>query len=294
MEASLSQLVRVSCNTCGSDKQEVLFQKEGYNIVECPECQLIFVNPRKQDVISIYDESYYKDGGYYQNYIKNGDNYKWAFSNRIKVIGKYLRPAATILDIGCAYGFFLEIAQQNGFQVEGLEVNQYMMNHVKERLGVPCHLCPDLTAFQNNKQYDCITFFDSIEHLEKPKESIAKAWEMLKPEGILVITTPNIDSFSAKVMGKLWPHVTPEEHIYYYSPKTMTDVLNRCGFDVLHISGVSYKFKLSEFVPKFKSISGILFSLAARLEKAFPHFFQKSIGLNLGDIFVIAKKRDTK
>jgi 2-polyprenyl-3-methyl-5-hydroxy-6-metoxy-1,4-benzoquinol methylase len=289
---AILQFINVECNTCHSKSHRQLFSKDGYNVVECNDCHLIFVNPRKKDVLAIYDETYYKDGGYYQNYIKNGDNYVWAFRKRMNVIAKFLKPGASILDVGCAYGFFLEVAKEKGFDVAGVEANEYMCGNVKRRLNVPCFLNTDLNHFPDSKRYDCITFFDSIEHLEHPREAIAAAWKMLNPGGILVITTPNIGSWLARLMGKLWPHVTPEEHIYYYTPQTMRDVLKRTGYEVLHLSGASYRFKLSEFIPKFKPISKLIYQLTSLLERQFPSFFQKSISLNLGDLFVIAKKQD--
>jgi len=91
-------------------------------------CYQIFVNPRKESVLEIYNESYYKDGGYYQDYIHNGANYIWSFQKRMEVLSGFLKPGSTVLDIGCAYGFFCEVALETGYKVEGIEINKYMVD----------------------------------------------------------------------------------------------------------------------------------------------------------------------
>jgi 2-polyprenyl-3-methyl-5-hydroxy-6-metoxy-1,4-benzoquinol methylase len=282
----------VACNHCGREKTRLLFQKDGYNIVRCTGCGLVYVNPRKESVLEIYNEAYYKDGGYYQNYIQNGENYIWSFKKRMNVLSRFIKPESSILDIGCAYGFFLEVASDAGHQVEGIEANKYMVENVKNRLKVPCHLCVDLNEFKPVKKYDCISFFDSIEHMENPKSAIAKAGDMMNKGGHLVITTPNIGSITGRVMGKYWPHITPEEHIYYFTTKSLTDMLSGCGFKVVHMSSVAYKFKLSEFIPKLKNINKTLYKVLCRMETILPRIFQKSVVLYLGDIFVRAEKLD--
>lgn len=285
-------LNNVACNNCGREITRRLFQKDGYNIVQCTGCGLIYVNPRKESVVEIYNEAYYKDGGYYQDYIKNGQNYIWSFKKRMNVLSQFLKPESSLLDVGCAYGFFLGVAADAGHRVEGIETNTYMVESVKNRLKVPCHLCLNLNEFQPGKKYDCITFFDSIEHMENPKGALARAGEMLRKGGRVAITTPNIGSITGRIMGKYWPHITPEEHIYYFTTKSLTDMLHGCGFEVVHMSGVAYKFKLSEFIPKIKNMNKTLYKALRGMEAILPGIFQKSVVLNLGDIFVIAEKRD--
>lgn len=280
----------INCNNCNIDNTRLLFRKDGYRIVECKRCGLIFVNPRKEGVLEIYNESYYKDGGYYQDYIRNGENYVYSFKKRIEVLSGFLNPGSTVLDIGCAYGFFLEVASEAGYKAEGIEVNKYMVENVKNRLNIPCYLCEALTDFKSDKKYDCISFFDSIEHMENPRASVAKAGEMMDEGGLLVITTPNIGSIAGRLMGKYWPHITPEEHIYYFTTKSLTDMLSGCGFKVVHMSSVAYKFKFSEFIPKFKNINQALYKVLCRMEIILPSLFQNNIVLNLGDIFIIAEK----
>src|SRR3989304_10012013 len=194
-------LKNINCNNCNAGETRFLFTKDGYNIVQCQGCGLIFVNPRKESVFEIYNESYYKDGGYYQDYIHNRENYIWSFKKRMEVLSSFLKSGSTVLDIGCAYGFFLEVASEAGYKVDGIEVNKYMVENVKNRLKVPCYLCADLTDFKSEKKYDCISFFDSIEHMENPRASIVKAGEMMDKGGLLVITTPNIGSITGRAFG---------------------------------------------------------------------------------------------
>lgn len=288
------EIIAVTCNLCGSTDHNPLFEKDSYRIVCCRACGLTFVNPRKKQVLEIYDEDYYKGGNWYQDYVGNGPNYLRSFRERFAVISKWLKSRSRILDVGCAYGYFLEVAKQAGHQVEGLEVNKYMVENVVKRLSIPCHHILDFNTFEPAHLYDCVTMFDTIEHLEDPKGVLHRINGLLEKNGMLVLTTPNIRSWLSRLMGRHWPHVTPEEHIYYFDKSTMESLLRETGFEIVHISAVSYRFRLREFVPKFKAISTLLYRVFSTLQGRIPSIFEKSVTLNLGDLFVMARKIESK
>jgi SAM-dependent methyltransferase len=212
------------------------------------------------------------------------------FQQRCQVLDRFVRKGSRVLDIGCAYGYFLEIAQQAGYAVSGVEINKEMARRVQERLGISCSSGADLDDLPSSQTFDCITMFDTIEHLEDPCRTLVACHRRLAPQGHLALTTPNIGSWVARLMGSHWPHVTPEEHLYYFDADTLRKMLRDQGFRPIWLGSARYRFRLREFVPKLRDLSGGLYRLAAAVEAKWPHLFEPSITLGLGDMFVIARK----
>ena len=78
--------------------------------------------------------------------------------------------------------------------------------------------------------YDVVVLCDVIEHVRHPGDFLAKVRAALRPGGLLLIVTPSTASWSARVMGRRWMELKPE-HLYYFSPSTLTRQLTRSGFD---------------------------------------------------------------
>jgi 2-polyprenyl-3-methyl-5-hydroxy-6-metoxy-1,4-benzoquinol methylase len=111
----------IKCNLCDSQKFELLYIKNKFEVVKCKNCGLVFVKNQPNSSIlqnEYYDKDYYQ-GKVYKNYLKEANKRIEGFKERIKVIDKLYPQKGKLLDVGCAFGFFLQIAKENGWDVCG-------------------------------------------------------------------------------------------------------------------------------------------------------------------------------
>lgn len=234
----------ILCNLCGAEKHLELFRKRGWRIVRCLNCGLVFVNPRpiSEDLRGIYnpqkqDKLVPDQDAYLRKHVERPKRY-------LEIVLRY-KSCGRILDVGCNVGSFLKAAKERGFQVVGVEISQQAVQVAVQTFGIREEeiVCASFEEVPlDPEQFDVITFWDTLEHLSDPSSALAKAWNLLKYDGIVVIRCPNIDGFLpkmtyytlAKVLKK-WPHPAPPKHLYEFSDKTLSALLRKNGFVVLDI-----------------------------------------------------------
>lgn len=235
------------CLLCRYSKFEIVMKKEGYNIVKCKKCTLIFVNPRasKEKIENQYKLDSTSPSEYYTHAEKTD---KEVFDKRIKIIERFAKKGK-LLDVGCSVGTFLEVANKRGWEVEGIEANENSVKYCKTKgLRVRAAFF-EKDTFKNN-EFDVIHMGDVIEHFPDPVEAIKNSRLFLKDNGVLAIVTPNFDSFIAKLF-----HVKPIEHLFYFNCQTTKKILEDNGFRILLIKETTRKrdFNSLQFSTTFRS-----------------------------------------
>ena len=123
-----------------------------------------------------------------------------------------------------------------------------------------------------DSSFDVITAFDVVEHLANPQEVLAKIRRKLKPDGLLVISVPLIDSFAARWFGKRWHALVPS-HLNYFSRKSLKNFYESLG----------YGFDYERFYTRYLSLENILRRLLKRSGFSIPKFLNISVPVNLFD-----------
>ena len=228
----------VNCNLCGSDDTELLFFKWSFNIVQCRKCGLVYVNPRRtlQTLKSHYTEEFFTscENRGYEDYIGIEKQIKIKFKIKLKRVEKFKRDGR-LLDVGCAAGFFLDVAKASGWEVCGVELSDFASNYARKKgLNV---FTGDLTDTDFPDEYfDVVTMWDVIANLTDPYSNLKDVHRILKKGGLVVISTGNINSIFAKFQGINWEILTPTGHNYYFSPMTLSKMLNATGFKIVKTS----------------------------------------------------------
>jgi len=289
----------VPCNLCGKNYTKTLFSVQGFKIVKCLKCGLRYVNPRldPKNLRELYFPAYFKSDNSitygYDDYLSDRDAITKTFRRRWDVMHPFIPKVGTMLDVGCACGFLMTVAKENGWTAMGLDISEDMANYGRTHFGhdITVGKLPE-TNFKK-ESFDLVTTWDAIEHSTDPLGDIQSMSRLLKPGGILSIITPDSDSLHAKLFGKKWvEYLRPREHIYFLSFGTLKIMLDRTGLDIKKHTTVgklvTWKFALNRlncYWPKtIPVIAGLMRALG---------LYDKTCYINPMDkMLVIARKEN--
>ncbi|WP_029137202.1 class I SAM-dependent methyltransferase [Nakamurella lactea] len=230
---------QVRCCVC-HEWGEVRYRLDPFAVVQCPTCGLVFVSPRlnPKALQRFYDQpSYFEDGGVYGGQA-GGRNpamlLQRAWTNgRLAAIGRVAPAPGRLLEIGSAYGLFLAAAQRAGYQVNGVELSAAGAQESQRRgFEVFNGQLVDAPATDRN---DVVCFWDTLEHVPDPLEFLVEVRRRLVDHGTFALSVPYISSLPAKVLGKRWWTLKPEQHIWHFTPATLQTTAARAGLVVTDV-----------------------------------------------------------
>lgn len=228
------------CTLCDKrDNVTLRFQKNGYYIYGCKECELMFVSPQPapDDLARIYDSGYFKRGKKYtgiENSAKPNPN-KDNDLRKLSLVRKY-KKEGSLLDVGCAMGGFLCAARDAGYDVSGVEISEFSAQYAKKNFGLNITTGTLISSDFSENSFDIITMWDVIEHLDELNPTLLQANRLLKPGGVIFMSTGDSGSFYARITGKFWHLLTPPQHLYYFTRKSLSKTLEQNGFNVEEIT----------------------------------------------------------
>jgi 2-polyprenyl-3-methyl-5-hydroxy-6-metoxy-1,4-benzoquinol methylase len=299
----------VLCDLCGSDRYKVRFPStlgdgaggdlsayrctsSGYGqhhtIVECLSCGLVYANPRYDSGEMLARYEAVED----PLYIEERQGRVLTFERHLRPLEKIVPPGdgRRLLDVGCYTGVFIEIADQHGWDAWGVEPSQWAAAHARST-GLQVVEGTMATADFEDATFDVITMWDVIEHLEQPSAEVGQAFRLLKPGGVLVAHTMDLDSLFARLMGRRWPWLM-EMHIYFFTRRTLSKLVEKAGFRVITIKPQGRYLRLGYLATRVAAYSrplgGALGWLFDRLR-----FSERAIPINLGDLITIFARKPT-
>lgn len=222
------------CPVCQTETSTIERQVNKYKILKCNNCEVVFSWPLRasQDV---YDSAYTKKGDY-QKYIDIGVDAEsgayhltWAMRNFLK----FSMPKGKLLDIGCSTGAFMQSAKNMGWKVEGVEIS-YKAAAMAKKLTNSKVFIGKVEEFQSDEKFDAITAWEVLEHVEDPLEFIESCQKLLKPNGILALSTPNWNSPWVKKSNKdeHWPPF----HLTFWNRFTIKTLFDKSNLKVIRNS----------------------------------------------------------
>lgn len=239
-DPSSTRFVQVPCNICHEEASKPLFIRYGVSIVQCRNCDLVYANPRPApDLVEIrYTESYFRN-----EYVpsvpigKHGEGSFQYYLRRLIPLRPY-RHTGRLLDFGCATGFFLAAAREDGWRPYGIELSPYAVKYAQQELGLDV-ISGDITEF-GLEYFDAVTMWETIEHLDDPIKYLQQAYAVLKPGGIIGISTPNLKSLCYRLIRGKWWVIMPFEHLYYFSARTIEKALGMAGFKPISVTSEDF------------------------------------------------------
>lgn len=225
------------CPICGNNEFTLILRKDTldnyYNLVECHKCSLVFINPLpSQEDLSKYYNKDYSVPQYQQNKVvlKGKKTLKL-----LKRLG--LKKRSKILEIGASHGFFLNEVKKQSFIPYGVELSKKACDNAKKKFSIKIEnkLFDKSSHYKKKNFFDVCVMFDVLEHVLDPNLVIGGFSKVLKREGRVVLTIPNIKATEFKLYGRYWGWVSPPAHLYYYSPVTIEKLFNKHDLEVEYI-----------------------------------------------------------
>jgi len=220
-----------ACAACGARGARPLFEVGGFAVVACA-CGLArTVLPPGFDPASIYSEAYFQGGrpDGYADYAGSGTELRREFRRTLRVLSRHVERGR-LLEVGCAYGFFLEEARAQ-FTVSGVELSEHARAVCRARgLAVERELTPEFVTAHG--PFDAAVLLDVLEHLRDPGAVLDQLHAAMRPGAQLLITTGNRGSLLARALGRHWRLMTPPQHLWFFDARTVHVVLARHGFRV--------------------------------------------------------------
>lgn len=229
-------------------------------IYKCTNCGLLYIvdNTPVKSILNRYQEAVDPV------YISQEPARIKTFARNLTKLNNLKPKRGKLLDIGAYTGLFLSLAQKSGWRISGVEPSRWAVDQAQKMYGIKIRnglLSPRLFRTES---IDVVTMWDVIEHFTDPKSAVKIAQNYLKPDGVLAITTIDVDSLAAKILKHRWPWLM-RMHRVYFSQNTLKKLLENNGFRVVsitpHIRYTSLGYLASRFntnlIGKLLTASGL-------------------------------------
>jgi SAM-dependent methyltransferase len=220
-----------------------IYDLDPFGVVRCPRCTMVFVSPRlnPEGLQRLYD-----DVGYFEG---DGSVYGGAgrfspamflqrqwMAGRLELAGRESGrrvAGARLLEIGCAYGLFLDQARRRGYDVTGVELSKGAADHAREQLGLTV-FSSQLEEAPLDGSFDVVCAWDTLEHVPDPVEFWTAVRGLVADDGVVLFSTPYFSSLPSRLLRTRWWTLKPTEHIWQFTPKTHRIVADQAGMTVTH------------------------------------------------------------
>lgn len=294
-----------ACDNCGSKKHKVFLDNVTtwehfykFREVKCEKCGLVYLSPRpKKEYIS----KFYPPKTYWGTDLSLDDYISSDLKKRSLIFGRVYKNILNrkgksfIFDVGFGTGLFLSYFNELDWEVCGIELSKDVAKYAKSNFGLNNLKSGRIEEMKVKKnEFDVVTFNSSLEHLYSPKKALKKAFEMLKKNGLLVVTVPNLKSLGFSIFGKRWLGLHPPKHLYHFSAETLGTLLENQKFEIEKVDHWFWNHSFYSFFesfrymisPRFKSNASENILSNTKSENAYKNNIFKTIFKKLGILFV--------
>ena len=222
-----------ACPLCDAEPA-LLFEKEGIPIWECSGCSHRFAFPPEPEthVAEVYGDDYFHGGGAgYSDYLSESALLREHGRRYAHILSRHVKKPGSLLDVGAAAGFLLQGFCDKGWDGEGVEPNAAMARHAREQLGLQV-TASSLEEFSSatRSSFDVVSLIQVMAHFVDPNTAVERVATLVRPGGLCLVETWNVQSWTARLFGSHWHEYSPPSVLHWFSPKTLKRLFESAGF----------------------------------------------------------------
>jgi 2-polyprenyl-3-methyl-5-hydroxy-6-metoxy-1,4-benzoquinol methylase/spore coat polysaccharide biosynthesis predicted glycosyltransferase SpsG len=235
------------CPSCGSSSRQGLYRDAAKSFFRCSSCGMVYMMRFTPGRENPYKESYFFDEyrkQYGKTYLEDWPALTALAERRLDTIESLARASLgrarglSVLDVGCAYGPFLAAAKARGQEPYGLDASEEAAGYVRRELGLPAasgDFLDGTTASTFGGPFDALTMWYVIEHFDRLDKALRNAAALVRPGGVLALSTPSLEGASGRFDRELFFARSPEDHFTVWEPSRAKAILKTYGFRVERI-----------------------------------------------------------
>ena len=238
-ERELDALVptrRVDCPICESAEHEALFVKHSFTFVRCASCGVVFVNPQLAEAAVLEEYRTAATNDLWFDVLTSGRQQELDRAKFAEVLDALDPYRGKLLDIGCSIGLLLNLAEERGWNVTGLEPAPRARQYARRVHGLDVRNVTLEEAGFPESAFDAVALLSVLEHAAEPLALLRECARVLRPGGALYVIVPNVESLACNVLGARARTFDGRNHLVYFSAATLSDALGRAGFEVVRTS----------------------------------------------------------
>ena len=219
----------MKCVACGYQKFRQRGSKKGYDLQQCCRCGTVVLDPlpEEEEVVGLYESSYHMTG----HYMRKADKKIRRSRRRIERLKK-LANGNRFLDVGCSVGMTVEAAVAGGFDATGIDLDAPAVEIAKGRVPGADFAATSIEEMsRSGETFDVIYTAEVIEHTTDPKSFVRSLLRLMRPKGLVFLTTPDAGHWRVPKALPEWNEVNPPFHIYLFSQQALRTLFTSHGFD---------------------------------------------------------------
>ena len=236
---SISHLSK--CPVCNSQESTPYCNKGPFLILRCPDCTTEYVAnpPTAEELETYYSREEYYQGGESEGYANYDDQTQGSVEAIWPLLEQYAERKGCILDIGCGYGSDLAVASRMGWQCVGVEISEHARGVASERLGDSVEIAASIEEI-TPRIFDVVLMLDVIEHVSDPYSLFYPLFASgsIQQETVVIVSTPNAGSISAKTEVADWIYRHPPSHLTFFTKKSLETLFDVMQFSNVEVDGI--------------------------------------------------------
>lgn len=229
--------------------------------------------PSLTDLQEVYSDGYFSNAGLlqqaeshiygYVDYVAERINKQYGYVALVRETKEALAREGSLpaeskprwMDVGCGLGYLLDVAFDQGFAVSGLEFNRHAVAYVRSKYTYDVRE-GSITDLGHEERYHVISLLDVVEHLRDPFSDLGHLRSRIHDRGRLLILTMDSDSLVSRLLGKrLEDFRRIREHLFFFSRRSLTGVLEACGWEVVSIESIGHTFQIDMLLDRLSSMT---------------------------------------